>query len=107
MKSHKILSGFIVGLIAMTLVGCSGEPSSSDIDKAFRVQLDQFNKLVGGLGGKTTELNEVKKIGCTASPEASGYVCDVEIDSTAMGHRAKGVQKMRLVKGSDGWVITR
>lgn len=105
MKPHKILSGFVVGLIAMTLVGCSGEPSSSDIDKAFRVQMEQFNKLVGGFG--KTELNEVKKIGCTASPEASGFVCDVEIDSTVMKQRTKVVQKMRLVKGSDGWVITQ
>lgn len=105
MKPHKILLGSVVGLIAMTLVGCSGEPSSSDIDKAFKTQLEQLNKIVGSFG--KTEIHEIKKIGCTASAEASGFVCDVEIDSTVMGHRAKGVQKMRLVKGSDGWVITQ
>lgn len=100
-------------LATLFLVGC-GEPSSSDIKTAINASLEQSKaqaaKMGGGLAGNMMDkmfptIGEVNKIGCTeANP--SGYNCDVEIETTSKmaGHKIQ-TSKLRLIKGSDGWVI--
>jgi outer membrane murein-binding lipoprotein Lpp len=113
MSFRKILivSAFSVATLALT--GCSGEPSSSDIEKAVKANIDQVNKQMQEMGGPLgnkmqTEVHEIKKIGCAKAEDNAGYNCDVEMDMTApMIGRNKSVGKLRLVKGSDGWVVTQ
>lgn len=89
MKRHQILARSIACLIAITLSGCSGEPSSSDIEKAVRANVDQSNQQAKNFGGKfasdnlLTKVYGVKKVGCAAAQGSSGFNCDVEVDVSA------------------------
>jgi hypothetical protein len=98
----------------MSLTACSDEPSSSDIEKAVRANVDQSNQDVRNLGGKMitedmlSKLHEVKKVACAASEGSAGFNCDVELDATVpfIG-RSKKTAQIRFVKGSDGWQVTQ
>lgn len=110
---NKVIILSITFLLSFALTGCSGEPSISDIEKAIKATVDQATQQAKSVGGSMIsddmlpKVYEVKKLGCAAAQDASGYNCDVEVDSSApfIG-RNKRVSKIRFVKGSDGWVIT-
>lgn len=80
------------------LAGCSSGPSQSEVEAAVQ-------KAFGSafMGVKLIEYSSIKKIGCTA--KEGGYVCDVELTMKAMGQQQTQVQRLRLVKGSDGWLV--
>lgn len=91
----------------LLLAGCSGEPSSRDIEKVVQSSALQMNKQMGPWTGKKVEIHSIKKLGCK-SDSSNAYVCDVEADIThPMAGRNKGVSQIRMVKGSDGWVESR
>ena len=93
-------------LLVVGLAGCSGEPSSGDIEKVVKADVEKVNQQVPE--SMKTEVHAVKKISCVEAKESAGYNCDVEIDVTApMVGRNKSVGQIRMVKGSDGWVATR
>jgi hypothetical protein len=93
-------------LLVLALAGCSGEPSSGDIEKVVKADVEKVNRQVPE--SMKTEVHAVKKISCVEAKESAGYNCDVEIDVTApMVGRNKSVGQIRMVKGSDGWVATR
>ena len=93
-------------LLVLALAGCSGEPSSGDIEKAVKADVEKVNQQVPE--PMKAEVHAVKKISCVEAKESAGYNCDVEIDVTApMVGRNKSVGQIRMVKGSDGWVATR
>ena len=93
-------------LLVLALAGCSGEPSSGDIEKAVKADVEKVNQQVPE--PMKAEVHAVKKISCVEAKESAGYNCDVEIDVTApMVGRNKSVGQSRMVKGSDGWVATR
>lgn len=105
---------FMVAALCLmpVLAGCGGEPSSSEIEKAVIAQVDQENtqmKQAGmGLIDIQVKVHSVKKIGCAAVDESKGYNCDVELDvSNPMTGRNKGVTQIRLVKGSEGWLVAQ
>lgn len=116
MKHHTSLSkmhrGFAVislTILGATLTGCSGEPSAGDIDKTVRNYMSQSQAQIQNLTGSKSslgEIHDVKKLGCKSDTDVS-WRCDVEIDITQYGSRAKGPASFRFVKGSDGWSLGR
>jgi hypothetical protein len=102
-RSATVISSF---LLALTLAGCSGEPSSGDIEKVVKADVEKVNQQVPE--SMKTEVHAVKKISCVEAKESAGYNCDVEIDVTApLVGRNKSVGQIRMVKGSDGWVVSK
>jgi hypothetical protein len=99
-RSPLVISSVV---LAVALGGCSGEPSSGDIEKAMKADIEKANEMFPG--EMKAELHSVKKVSCVEAKRSAGYNCDVEIDVTApiLG-RQKDVGQIRLVKGSDGWV---
>ena len=110
MNSKKYL---LVPLLVsvMGLVGCSGEPSAGDIEKLIMHDLELQNAQLRSLGmgqlgeGYLPQIHSVTKIACEGKEKV--YTCDVEIDSSVMGIRDKSVAKMRIVKSSDGWLLSQ
>ncbi len=108
-------SSIFLALAAAALSGCSGEPSSSDIEKlveteikpAAELQAQMMTRAIGGTAAHfKPKLSDVNKIGCKADGEAA-YACDVElVIETAEGDKSK-IVPMRLVKGSSGWVLSQ
>lgn len=101
-------------LALLSLTGCGGEPSSGDIEKAVKSQVDkdnqQYKQFAGSAsGGDMPKFFGSKKLGCVNDKGGAGYTCDVEVDVSGPfgGARSKGVVPIRFVKGSDGWVITK
>ena len=116
MKNHTSLSkmhrGFAVislTILGAALTGCSGEPSAGDIDKTVRNYMSQSQAQIQNFTGSKSspgEIHDVKKLGCKSDTDVS-WRCDVEIDITQYGSRAKGPASFRFVKGSDGWSLGR
>jgi len=107
----------ILVLTATTLlVGCSREPSESDIKTAYGNEIDQTNALTRKFGGEALaiKLNDLKKISCKESPNnKEQYQCEVDIDST-LPMIGKHQQKTELSlgkgdtgNGKQGWVVLR
>jgi hypothetical protein len=102
-RSAKSISSL---LLALALAGCSGEPSSGDIEKVVKADVEKVNQQMPE--GMKTEVHAVKKVSCVEAQESAGYNCDVEIDVTVpMVGRNKSVGQIRMVKGSDGWVASK
>lgn len=90
------------GLILATaaLAACSAGPSEAEIGAAIEKHVPNMS-----LGGKRMmEVTRVKKIGCSSAD--GGYHCDVEWTVKALGQEQSQAQRLRFVKGSDGWVVT-
>lgn len=101
-------------LLASTLLltACGG-PSEADIksalDKSTASTVESSKRLAGDLGGKLAEgvlpkVQKVHKIGCKEDGD-NAYRCDVELESTQLGSSSKDVASLRLLKGSDGWIL--
>lgn len=93
------------------LSACSGEPSSSDVEKAVSANAAQGSAQMEQLsrGSSKTfmpQVHGIKKLGCRAET-GTAYVCDIELDMTSQGVRGKVPTSMRFVKGSEGWAISR
>ena len=93
------------------LSACSGEPSSSDVEKAVSAnaaqgsaQMEQLSR--GSSRAFMPQVHGIKKLGCRAET-GTAYVCDIELDMTSQGVRGKVPTSMRFVKGSEGWAISR
>ena len=108
-KIHRGVAGVSLALLGLTLAGCSGEPSASDIDKTMRTYMSESQAQIQKISGSKSslgEIHEVKKLGCKSDTDVS-WRCDVERDKTQRGSRAKGPASFRFVKGSDGWALSR
>lgn len=96
-------------LTALLMSACSGAPSEGDIRGALeRQQKAESAALPGMLKGMlpSVELTNVKKVGCEAAGEKA-YRCDVEVTVKAMGRVATNSAQLRLVRGSEGWMVSR
>lgn len=104
-----------LGLIsaAVSLAGCSGEPSGTDIDAAVKAKVERTVKELEPLGREFARSNaptihSTEKISCTQKESASTeeeYICDVEIDSSVpIAGRRRAVVKIAMVKVGDEWV---
>lgn len=96
-------------VIATLLTACSGAPSEGDI----RGALERQQKAEGAATPAMmksfipkVELTEVKKLGCEAAGEKA-YRCDVEVTVKAMGRVATNSTQLRLVRGGEGWMVSR
>lgn len=112
---QSLKNGFISHLAltisVIALAGCSGgEPSNTDVEKSIKAVTDEAVQELEKAGVMSQDLRPtihgIKKLGCAAAQGEAGYICDVESDvsSPATG-RIKAVEKYRLVKNSDGWVV--
>jgi hypothetical protein len=105
-------------LAAVLMVGCSGEPSSSEVkalvEREIKPALEMqamIMKNAGALGGGkagqgTPTLSDVKKVGCKADGE-SAYRCDIELVVVNGAESKSQVVPMRFVKASSGWQVTQ
>ena len=105
-------------LAAFMLVGCSSEPSSADIQKALQLQVNGQRETARAwmgeqaaslLSGFLPQIKSAEKLGCVKVHEKS-YTCDVEIElytNDAKTATRKATDKVTLLKGSDGWVVSR
>lgn len=111
---HSIL--WVTRLMAVFLIaalaGCSGEPSSADIEKALNVAAEEHKRRMKDVAGNTgiddmfkIEIHAVKKIGCSSAGSEKGYSCDVEMDRTLPWPtgRIKDVTNIRFVQTDGGW----
>ncbi|MBY0241305.1 MAG: hypothetical protein K2X55_18520 [Burkholderiaceae bacterium] len=89
--------------LGIALTGCGSEPSESDIQAAITKEQAATPEIMKGM---VPEVSGVKKVGCKADGEKA-YICDVELEAKQFGKTNKGVAQFRLVKGSDGWAITK
>lgn len=110
--NFKHLYAFVSVAALLALPGCGGEPSSSDIEKAVRAQVERdttrANQARLGMFDIQVEVHSVQKIGCVAASDSTGFNCDVEMDtSNPMTGRNKGITKIRFVKGNDGWQVAQ
>ena len=111
-RAHTALRALLALLF---LTGCGGEPSSDDIEKVFKAEMEQtaqqLRQISGSASGSDSlpKIHSVRKIGCTNAQSGAAYTCDVELDVTGAygGVRKKGVTQLRFVKGSDGWMASK
>ena len=104
-------------LACILLAGCDGSPSASDIQGAYETQISGIKSAAAQAGGNTQMANDaagaflpkiksVKKIGCTADG-TDAYRCDIEVTaSVGSGPEQTSAAKVRIVKGSIGWMLT-
>ncbi len=96
-------------VIATLLAACSGAPSEGDIRSALERQQKAEAAATPAMLQSfipKVELTGVKKLGCEAAGEKA-YRCDVEVTVKAMGKVATNSAQLRLVRGSEGWMVSR
>lgn len=98
-----------VPALAALLAACSGAPGEGDIRSALERQQKAEAAATSAMLKSfvpTVELTGVKKLGCDAAGEKA-YRCDVEVTVKAMGRVATNSAQLRLVRGSEGWMVSR
>ncbi len=116
----KTTRGFIATLsvlVVLALAGCSnGAPSSSDVEHALKSgmakAMSQASSVQGGEAVSAlmakVEIKSVKVLECNKDASGTGFDCKVETEvSTPFAGDQKNTRMLHMVKGSDGWVITR
>lgn len=116
----KTTRGFIATLsvlVVLALAGCSsGAPSSSDVEQALKSgmakAMSQASSVQGGEAVSAlmakVEIKSVKVLECNKDASGTGFDCKVETEvSTPFAGDQKNTRMLHMVKGSDGWVITR
>jgi hypothetical protein len=104
-------------VLVLGLSACSGgAPSSGDVEKALKSgmakAMSQASSVKGGeaisaLMSKV-EIKSVKVLECNKDASGAGYDCKVETEiSTPFAGAQKNTRMLHLVKGSDGWAISR
>jgi len=100
---------WLLALTSMVLVGCSRAPSSSDIEAAYRAEVEPVNAMSRQISGEALiiQVNAVEKKSCEKTA-TEHYLCQVEIDSTLpfVGQR-KTATELTLTKQEGQWKIIR
>lgn len=106
----KTLVFAVWGLVHACLVGCSGAPSSGEIEESVRTSVNEANEQTRQFAGALfsedmlSQLHQVKKIGCVKAQASMGYDCDIELDmTTSTSVRRKSIVPPRFVNTDDGW----
>ncbi|MEC4889190.1 MAG: hypothetical protein RI101_03940 [Nitrospira sp.] len=126
-----VIAGVCAVSLAGVLIGCSGEPSEADLEKAVKViakaELEKTQALMkqlesdplmksltkGSTANRNLDLDDelgkisVKKLACAKAEGNPGYNCDVEMSRLGEGGAGpqKSPMKGRFVKSDDGWVM--
>ncbi len=108
---------FISLALMLALTACSdGAPSSSDVEQALKSgmakAMSQASSVQGGEAVSAmmakVEIKSVKVLECNKDASGAGFDCKVETEvSTPFAGDQKNTRMLHMVKGSDGWVITR
>jgi hypothetical protein len=119
MTRYTFLATLVAVSASALLVGCTGEPSSSEVktlvEREVKPALEMQAMLMKSAGsllndGKgsagTPTLKDVKKVGCKADGE-SAYRCDIELVVVTGVESKSQVVPMRFVKASSGWQMTQ
>jgi len=105
-------------LACLLLAACDGSPSASDIQSAYEAQIEGIKAAAAQAGGNSQMVKDaagaflprvksVKKVSCTADGK-DAYRCDVEVTATVgSGPEQTSAANLRIVKGSNGWMLTR
>ena len=105
-------------LACLLVAGCDGSPSASDIQRAYEAQIEGIKSSAAQAGGNgqmardaaaafLPKVKSLKKIGCAADG-TDAYRCDIEVTaSVGSGPEQTSAAKVRVVKGSSGWMLTR
>lgn len=104
----------VAAVLISGLAGCGGAPSGSEIQAAFKKQIEQDVAQMQRFGGPaagmlkamTPEVIDAHKIGCKEDGEKA-YRCDVELEVRQNGAVQKAPVSLRFVKTSDGWKASR
>lgn len=99
----------LLAITSVILVGCSRAPSSSDIETAYRQEVEPVNAMSRQISGESLiiQVNAVEKKSCEKI-DPQHYRCQVEIDSTLpfVGQR-KTATELTLTKADGQWQIIR
>jgi len=99
----------LLALASVVLIGCSRAPSSSDIEAAYRAEVEPVNAMSRQISGEALiiQVNAVDKKSCEKTA-TEHYLCQVEIDSTLpfVGQR-KTATELTLTKQDGQWKILR
>lgn len=99
----------LLALTSVILVGCSRAPSSSDIEAAYRQEVEPVNAISRQISGEALiiQVNSVEKKSCEKI-DSEHYRCQVDIDSTMpfVGQR-KTATELKLAKQDGQWTIVR
>jgi len=108
---------FLSLAVTLGLTACSGgAPSSSDVEQALKSgmakAMSQASSVQGGQAISAlmakVEIKSVKVLECKKDASGAGFDCQVETEvSTPFAGDQKNTRMLHLVKGSDGWAITR
>ena len=125
--SPKTISFIMLGFALAMLAGCSGEPSTSDVEKAVKKRYPEGwhyrgtttnQQALVAIGGSVfvpetksvyAPISEIKKLDC-ASLQAVGApacTCNVEIVYTDSGVQKRKNEMYVFVRNSDGWVLNQ
>lgn len=94
------------------LAACSNGPSDAEVVQAVKKNVEMTSERIKAATGITvpdglrTELRSAKNLGCSDAGGAA-YQCDVEVDIKSPVGDVKQTTKLRLVKGSEGWVVSQ
>lgn len=94
------------------LTACSNAPSDSDVERAYRKNVDRINdqviQMAGGRAsnGLQVKVNSVKNQACNETGK-NVFTCDVKTDISGRMGRLQQTLPHRLVRSSDGWVLTQ
>ena len=88
-------------LPALTLVGCGGAPSNSDIKAAMEREVANLSI------DMQIKIDKVEQLNCEGAGKS--YACDVSVtgSSVYLPKPVTSTRRLRLAKGSDGWLVLR
>lgn len=98
---------FLATIISTQIVSCSGEPSSSDIDKTIRSKTDAATKELKKIGiNDMPKILNIRKVGCAKAQYEPGFICDIESEvEIDKNNVVRGVEKYRFVNSEKGWEV--
>lgn len=92
-------------LVPFCLVGCSGNPSNSDIEKAFAKENVVVKANLARFGIISDKKIEVTDSKCKKNDVGGEYLCNVAVKITTQdGKTTETTGMARLSKGNDGWI---
>lgn len=104
----------LFALSTLTLIGCSGgAPSDSDIEALFRAEQEKAVATAATMVGQEKakkmagEVHSISKKNCAEISDGA-YICEVTVDMSApFAGRNKTDITVKIVKGENGWIMTK
>lgn len=106
MKTKMMLATAGIGLL---LTGCSGGPSTGDVEQALQAATDQMAQEMAQMGMPAEDVSfDVHSRNCAEVDGGRAYDCTIEATlSDGRGNTEEIVDEIRMVEGNNGWRVTR